>query len=98
MSNGFIDNATISNTNKVLKDSTLTDSTLTQGRIEVNSGATLRHNITISSTADNLDMINSTLDMCGVLINSDDSTEDITKTCSISDTKIISSTVTIAGS
>ena len=98
MNNGFISGATINNTNKIFNDSDLTDSTLIQGRIEIYSGATLSHNITINSTADKLTMTNSTLSMCGVTINSD-STEDITKTCSISNTTIRdASRVILAGS
>ena len=98
MNSGSISNATISNTNKIFNDSqVLRGSSLIQGRIELSNGATLSHDITISSTSNNVTLKNSNITMCGVNISSD-STANISKTCSDIGSKYTNVNVNIAGS
>ena len=100
LDNSAMDNVVIKNTNKITgtRNRVYQNSYLIQGKIEVLNGATLSNNtITLDSTATDIELKNSRVEMCGQSFTSDYS-EDITKTCTNGRSKYTNVTVIIAGS
>jgi len=100
LDNSAMDNVVINNTNKITgtRNRVYQNSYLIQGKIEVLNGATLSNNtITLDSTATDIELKNSRVEMCGQSFTSDYS-EDITKTCTNGRSKYSNVTVIIAGS